>query len=219
MTSPCRTQLCPVIVCGGGGWQALLHRIPNLSSPDEALAISHLLVLATDEKEAEGGFTEILSVRGPKAAAAKGDAETAPGYVIRAIVLFLQRIWHSEDDEQTKGLARAGTDGGTVATGGISVPIVFKDSADIVTAIHNLSHVLARIIAEFDVDGPFFVQTSTGSDRPTSNGSQLDDIVRESTAVGARPRHLPLRRFDFLSLSLSAFVSDWAVAVAHQCGG
>ena len=200
MTSPCRTQLCPVIVCGGGGWQALLHRIPNLSSPDEALAISHLLVLATDEKEAEGGFTEILSVRGPKAAAAKGDAETAPGYVIRAIVLFLQRIWHSEDDEQTKGLARAGTDGGTVATGGISVPIVFKDSADIVTAIHNLSHVLARIIAEFDVDGPFFVQTSTGGDRPTSNGSQLDDIVRESTAVGGRPGPLLLRRFDLLSL-------------------
>eukprot|EP01050_Picozoa_sp_SAG11_P010736 SAG11_NODE_1094_length_5900_cov_5.025685_2_plen_1075_part_00 len=157
---------CPYAV------QAIIHRVHLMISADEALAVSHLLVLATDG-EAYDALTAILSIRDPSLHNVSDIHSTNShgcGFIFYAIDHFYRRIWPS-----AAGAANTPTSGGGVEPKDAS--IIFTQSDHIIIVTQNLCHVLARFFAVLDIDGPFFVEVHS----PKSGTMSSSEVVRKSS--------------------------------------
>jgi hypothetical protein len=129
------------------------------------LAAAQLLLLATEPAQSLDDFAELLSVKKPPIYGVEVSAESSPGYVFEALVACIRRVWSAGDGTD---ISRAtGTDDNV--NGHKDKPLHFETLSDAITLTHHVCHVLTRLLASLDVDGPFFVVSSSG----TANGSDI----------------------------------------------
>ena len=137
--------------------QTLLLCLHRCGRPTQVLAAGQLLLLATEPAQSPVGFTELLSVKQPLTHGAEDANDSQPGYVFTALVACIRRVWN------TGVGATAIADN---ADGYRDKPLRFETLSDAITLTHHVCHVLTRLLASLDVDGPFFVVSSDAANSP-----------------------------------------------------
>lgn len=136
--------------------QTLLLCLHHCTRPTQVLAAAQLLLLATEPAQCPDGFMELLSVKRPPTDAARGSNDSRPGYVFGALVACIRRVWNT-------GVGASGPRTPTQVNGSAGGyndrPLRFETLGDAVTLTHHVCHVLTRLLASLDVDGPFFKAT------------------------------------------------------------
>jgi|EP01046_Picozoa_sp_COSAG06_P010820 hypothetical protein len=150
--------------------ESLLLCLHHCSRPTQVLAAAQLLLLATEPAQSPDGFAELLSVKQPPIAGETGSTAGIPGYVFEALVTCIRRVWNTGAATNAPSGRAAQADDAAEH----EAPLRFEAVSDAVTLTHHICHVLTRLLASLDVDGPFFVVsggTVTGSGSSTQEPS------------------------------------------------
>lgn len=154
--------------------QTLLMCLHHCSRPTQVLAAGQLLLLATEPAQSPAGFAELLSVKQPLTHGAEDANDSRPGYVFKALVACIRRVWNT-------GVGATATVDNT--DGYRDNPLRFETLSDAITLTHHVCHVLTRLLASLDMDGPFFVVSSDAANRS-------DTFVREPASPRRQSAHV-----------------------------
>lgn len=161
-------------------YQSLLLCLHHCDRPKQVLAAAQLVLLATEPAQSPNGFSELLSVRRPAIAGDLKSKMGELGYVFEAFVACIRRVWDAGGAINTRP---------TVEDEGHETPLRFEAVSDAVTLTHHVCHVLTRLLASLDVEGPFFVISGSSgtavdaADEPTSPRRRSAPLVERLVAT------------------------------------